>query len=525
MRVIEATGFEPRVQLSSPSRSLASWRPGNLRPVWRKALDVPVRLPNRKELDLAAVLSDPLFFWSIFGSWRDRPIAWSEWQWAFLGDHARFRSIEKSPQIGFSWACALEAVWDALLHLDSNNAFVSVDQREASNKIIYARAAFDGLIPLLQEWVPLTKETQDELWFGEPSRPSQVMSLPNTSAMRGRDQNVYLDESDFYKDGGFTARRAAITRATRGNRVTMGSTCWGEETALDDTMRNSRNFSKAILPYTVAEDPDSIETIEIAAQEFAFDEFAEEYGCIRGGRRDETFSARLLRDCQLDDDEWVVRVPGNVSALRDDARWVREFAGHVHEAMDEGKQLVLGFDVGSSNHPSVLTLLRQDATGRWKQRCLEEIRARRLESQQELLAALLDAYPSLTAVIDVIGIGTQATETLQARYGDKRVVAMRAGTEPDKGPSMMRDQLVTEVKKALESGRLALVADVEQMREFRRTKLVRSAGGRLVVEQPGSRDARTHYDRMWATTYAWWGATAGPRRSVYQDRGLIVVGG
>jgi phage FluMu gp28-like protein len=510
------TSYEPKVLRPRPTSSSPVWRPGSLRPVWSKSLDHTITLRGRS-CTLGDVISDPAYFWRVFGTWRDRPIRFDPWQLDYLRDHSRFRAIEKAPQIGYSWLTALEAGWDAIVHLDASSAFVSVDQREASNKILYLKSAYAGLLDIVQDWVPLSKDSTEELWFGDDARPSQVMSIPNTSAMRGRPQNVYLDESEFYKDGGDEAKKIAMGRATRGYRVNMGSTVAGEGTALDKTMRESKQFSKSRLPYIVASNAESIETIRIAAEELDDETFDEEYGCKRGGAASDTFSAELLRYAQHDAGE--ITLDPEIDKIRDAEAWVASFVDEVKRRLDEMTGLVFAVDVGTSQHPTIVTPIRHDVDDVWRQQAIFEIRNRKLEDQELLLRALLDAYERAVMVLDVIGIGRQAGESLQFRYRN-RFVPMQAGTRPDGMPSMEKHQLVIETKKGLESSKLQLVPDKQQFEQFRRSKLV---GG--IVEQPGTRSGRVHYDRFWAACYGWYVARLGPRRSIYNTRDLIVVGG
>ena len=84
---------------------------------------------------------------------------------------------------------------------------------------------------------------------------------------------------------------------------------------------------------------------------------------------------------------------------------------------------------------------------------------------------------------------------------------------------MLREDMVTELKRAMESRELEILPNVEQMKQFRRTK--RKADGK--IDQPGTMK-RSHYDRFWATAYAAYGIAAGRRtRSPYEDHSLLVV--
>lgn len=480
-------------ELPKPSLSLPRWKPESLRPIWMKAC-------SRTTARSAALLHDPVTFFETFAQYEGEPIRFDPWQRAYLRDHSRFRACEKAPQIGFSWLTACEAVWDAIMHLDSTSAFVSVDMREASEKILYARKLYAELPEVFQAWVPLSKDSSDELWLGDAARPSRIMSLPSTTAagIRGKRMSVYLDEVDFYKDGGRDAFRQALTRLTRGGHMTMGSTCFGIDTKLDEVMQGKeRNFSRARLPWSVAEQQSVVDMITIARQELSTEDFEEEYECVRGGSGIETFSADLLRFAAHE---------LSVSLTLDDA-------------ISRGTAQMIGYDVGASRHPAIATLIEHGADRVWRQTAIVEMRGMSLPKQQAQLEALLKEHPTLSLCIDALGIGMHIAQALEAQFGS-RIVLMKAGSRPEDMPKMDKSEMTTELKRALEAGELQIALDREQSLQLRRTRL--AAGSK--VEQPGSKRA-THYDRFWALAYAWYAVRNAKRESVYERRGLIVIGG
>lgn len=490
-QVAATVDARPGIQLPTASAQLPLWRPDprRLRPVWADARGLSWQ-----------VLLDPVTFWTVLGTYEGDPIRFERWQVADLRDHRRYRACEKAPQIGWSWTRALEALWEALLFRDVTWGFVSVSEREAKEKVLYARKAYEGLPTFVQRWVPLITESNEELGFGESSRVSRLMSFAATASLRGRRMSVTLDECDFYRDGGKEAFRIGMGRATRGGRVNMGSTCWSQDTMLDQVMQGAeRKFSRARYPADVAEHPDVVEALENAMAELGADEVEEEYYCVRGGGGVTTFPSALI-----------------AGATRG--------AGLALDELPPGGRYVAGYDVGASRHPAVLTILQQTHDG-WEQALIDEARddhgaAMTLPAQQKMLEELLGRFPALVLVPDVNGIGMQIGQALREQFGARRVLWMQPGSRPPDLPSQDKGLMITECKRALEAGELWLCQDRDQALQFRRTRLV---GGK--VEQPGSHK-RTHYDRLWAAVYAWYGvaATQG-RHSFYADRELIVIGG
>lgn len=430
-----------------------------------------------------------------FGSYEGEPIVWDPWQVAFLQDHSRYRGVEKAPQIGFSWMTAAEALWEGLLFGGTTSSFVSVDQREAGEKILYAKRLYWELPEPLHEAVSLSKDSVEEMWITDrPGADSRLMSIPATSALRGRKTNVYLDEADFYKDGGEAMHRVALGRITRGGHITIGSTTMGVDTQLDRIMSGEeRNYSRSRFPWTVVTKPEMLETIQVAFEELGEDEFAEEYECARGGGMGTSFPPELLRRCQHGD---------QVVTLED---------------LDPQPAQVIGMDVGTSEHPSIISVLERFPDGVWRQTCLTELRKMSLPKQHILLNELMSRLTTATLAIDSKGIGMHIGQALKQKFR-RRVVEIQPGSKPDGMPPQDRGEFIAEFKRALENGECELAPDREQMLQFRRTRLL--SGGK--VEQRGSRK-RTHYDRAWATMYAWYATRLGGRRSIYERRGLRVL--
>lgn len=430
-----------------------------------------------------------------FGSYEQEPIVLDDWQVLFLWDHSRYRAIEKAPQIGFSWLCAAEALWEAIVFGGMTSSFVSVDQREAGEKILYAKRLYYELPESLHDVIKLTKDSVEELWISDrPGADSRLMSIPATAALRGRKTNVYLDEADFYKDGGESMHRVALGRIARGGHVTVGSTCMGIDTQLDRIMAGEeRNYSRSKLPWPVVSKPEMLETIEVAFQELGEDDFSEEYECQRGGGMGVSFSPELLRRCLHTDD--LVQL----------------------EDLDTQPAQVLGMDVGTADHPTVISVLERFGDGVWRQTCLAELRKLSLPKQHAVLNELMARLPTAVLALDATGIGIHIGQALKAKFR-RRVIEIKVGSKPEGMPEQSRPEFIAEFKRALESGEVELAADREQMLQFRRTKLL--SGGK--VEQRGSKH-RTHYDRAWATMYAWYGTRVGSRRSIYERRGLRIL--
>lgn len=435
---------------------------------------------------------------------------------------------------------ALAALHDCLFYLDTLAGFVSVSLSEAQEKVLIARKAYEQLPEQIRRMVPLVKASESELWFGDVARPSRLVSLPATSALRGRTMTLLvLDEIDFYRDAGADAFRVLVGRIARGGRGVIGSTCFGQDTVLDQVctrgashgegetaaIKKASKFCIGRIPWWAGENEQTRASAEIAASELTPDQFAEEYECERGSAGD-SFPVEMLRAAEHGDGEWIV--------TRDGRLLVPVFADGEQEEgtrpVPEATEIVIGYDVGQSRNPSVASILAA-SDGVWKQRAVyaptdDRGRILGLPAQTEWLSAVLERFPLAVLVIDASGIGAGSAEALEERFPG-RVLAMhasglQAGQRRRASVTVSTDRytMAVELKRALEARECQLVGDREQVKQCQRTRLL--PGHR--IDQPGSR-RRSHYDRFWALVYGWWGVRQGGRRSVYSGRGLLVVGG
>jgi phage FluMu gp28-like protein len=268
----------------------------------------------------------------------------------------------------------------------------------------------------------------------------------------------------------------------------------------DGDLERATRFSRTRLPWTIVEEEKTRENIEMAIGELDPEDAAEEYECLRGGSTSDTFSAKLIL-------QQTHPLPP-LGLLE----W------------EPGGPCVAGFDVGKSRHPSVLSMIEKGSDQVWRQTVLHEPKTEAgdnmtLPDQHVLLRNLLTRAKALTLVVDAGGIGAHIAQALRSEFGD-RVIEMMVGSRPKELPGQSKIDMVTELKRGLEARELELCVDREQAQQFRRTRI--KQGG--AIEQPGSA-RETHYDRFWAMTYAWYGATADQRSdSIYNSKKLVVLG-
>jgi hypothetical protein len=354
------------------------------------------------------------------------------------------------------------------MYENRESAFVSLNERDAQQKIDFAYQLYLGIPPQFRQFVPVINQSKEELIIGHDVNKSKLQSRPASNALRGVSANIYLDETDLYKPGqDKEVYTAAIGRVTRkGQRLTLGSSVFGEATLLSSLMADDNNdFVKARLPWWVTDNQDILESIDIQRRNMDELSFQQEYECHRGDVAGATFSQELIRKSWNDND--------SISA----------------GLLNSADTLVLGYDVGGGVNPAAMTILRQSGT-RWEMTTLESFMGDTLAAQEDMLNTILDEHPNAVCALDATGLGRGIAQNLEKRWGKRRFKAVYFNPRN-------KNEMVSNLKRNLEDGLVTIIRDSQLTRELNRTQLTPTG----VVEQKGN-SRRTHFDLFWALALA-----------------------
>jgi phage FluMu gp28-like protein len=185
------------------------------------------------------------------------PFRLEPYQVRYLNDNAFFRIVNKSRQIGFSTILSGEVVHKACVSEAYKANIISINQKEASDKIEIARNLYHSIPDEFKEMQPSLKpilwtDADTEISFHRPPFTSVVISQPASSAVRGGRKDVYFDEFAHIRDAE-KLYRAAMPAITRGNsRLTIISTPLGQSGLFYDIMTNTQaypQYSRHSVPW------------------------------------------------------------------------------------------------------------------------------------------------------------------------------------------------------------------------------------------------------------------------------------
>jgi phage FluMu gp28-like protein len=151
-------------------------------------------IARQSETDLCGWMATEAGFISGLCSHDGEPIVLEPFQLAFLENTSRFRWVNKSRQVGFSFLMSLEALARCHLRENYTAVFVSFNLEEAKDRVLLARQVFEEMPLAYQK--RLVVDSKTELAFesnGPHRRLSRIISVPS-KAPRGKRGDVLLDE-------------------------------------------------------------------------------------------------------------------------------------------------------------------------------------------------------------------------------------------------------------------------------------------------------------------------------------------
>ena len=186
-----------------------------------------------------------------------QPFRLEPYQVRFLNDRAIFRIVNKSRQIGFSTIIGGEVVQKAAVTPAYKANIVSINQKEAADKITIAGNLYHSIPDEFKESDPVLKPTlwtnsNDEISFHRPPNTSNIISQPASAAVRGGRKDIYFDEFAHIRDAQ-KLYRAAMPAITRGDsRLTIISTPLGQSGLFYDIASNTvayPQYSRHAVPW------------------------------------------------------------------------------------------------------------------------------------------------------------------------------------------------------------------------------------------------------------------------------------
>lgn len=415
------------------------------------------------------------------------------YQARWVRDESRLKLMEKSRQIGISWATAYAAVARTALSTARFDQWVSSRDDIQAQLFLEDCKMWAGHLALAAEDLgeqvidPRDRQTAYVLRFASGRRINSMSSNPNAQA--GKRGGRILDEFALHPDP-----RKLWSIAYPG--IT-----WGGAMEVISTHRGSANFfNQLVREIREGGNPKGISlhrvTLEDALAEGflwklqqtlpaddpiqAMDE-AEYYDFIRSGAADEeSFQQEYM--CRPADDD--------AAFLEYELIARAEYPQGTDWRQTEGGALYAGVDIGRKKDLTVLWVIEKLGDVFYT-RHVEALRAMTKGEQEKVLWPWFERCQRVA--IDNTGLGIGWVDDAQARFGKYRIEAVNFSAQ-------VKEALAYPVRGAMEDRRLRIPHDPKIRADLRSvTKQVTSAGN---IRFTAERTPDGHADRFWALALA-----------------------
>jgi len=423
------------------------------------------------------------------------PITLETYQGAYLSSARRFRCIEKSRQMGFSWIFAGEGVARATLRENYTGVFISYNHDDAKEKIRYARQIAENVPAEFRKRI--VEDSKTHLAFEGKHGVSRLVSLP-CRAPRGKGGDIWLDEFAHYIDdtkiyAGSTALIARVPDA----QLTICSTPAGRRgtfwaIACQETDQRYPSYSRQRVPWWLSrhycKDPAAALADGVAqmpteervrkwglpaiVEQFdtlLVEDFMQEFECAYIDEAHSFYPWSLINPCAKD------------ITLHDD-----------FDGWEVKGRLTAGYDVGRKRDVSALVIV-EEIDGHSFVRYVNAWGRKPFEEQESLLVALMESLPIQRFRIDQNGIGMHLAEIMVNRFGVERVDAATFNAQN-------KELWATDLKILMDKRNITLPRQRDLLVQMHSIRKTTSAHGNHTFDS--EKNARHHGDLYWALALA-----------------------
>ncbi len=388
------------------------------------------------------------------------PAALLVYQQNWVKDQEDVSIWEKSRRIGASWCDASDSVLMAAAAEGMDVLYIGYSEdmtREYIDDCAMWARVFNRAAGAMQEVMFDDTDAKGEIRqikafridFASKSKILALSSRPRS--IRGKQGKVTIDEAAFHDDlPGLM--KAAMAMLIWGGRVRILSSHNGEDNHFNLVLKDCRAGK---LPYSVhkttftdALDAGLYERVKLilgerlkqktrAEWEAAIrakygEDAAEELDCIPKQGSGVYIPRSVVERCQRAGIP-VLRLAKRPEWTLDDTRlaqaevWIKDVLKPAIDAMDPAQRSVFGLDFGRTGDLSYISVLQDQAAGRWRERFALELRRIPFDVQWLIVAYLLEELPLFHhAKFDARGNGQELAEKALQLKGPARVECVMA---------------------------------------------------------------------------------------------------
>lgn len=422
------------------------------------------------------------------------------YQAAWVRDRSRIKLVEKSRQIGFSWATAYDLVRQAALESTRLDTWVSSRDELQARLFLEDCKKFGDILDIaasaLGEGVYKDDGgkpyTSFDLKFNNGTTIHSMSSNPDAQA--GKRGTRVLDEFALHPDP-IKLYAIAYPGITWGGQMAIISTHRGADNFFNKLVQEAKfngnpkkislhrvtledalnqGFLAKLQSKLTAGDPrldmDEQEYFDDVKSKCAdYESFLQEYMCVPADDASVFISADILGGCFYNYGEvWQT------------------------ELQDCAGELYIGVDVGRDNDLTVIWILESIA-GMLFTRRVETLKGMKFSDQEAVLYPYLELQKMRRCCIDQTGLGRQFAERAQERFGKYRVEGVQFTAES-------KERMAYPLRARFEDKTIRIPDTSEIRADIRGVKKTVGAGGAIRFD--AARSENGHSDRFWALALA-----------------------
>lgn len=468
----------------------------------------PQIVSRASEAEFAEFLATEAGFLEGLCSFEDRPLTLEHYQRNFLdftgsdGRKPRFRIVNKSRQVGFSFLVAAESL--ARCHLASGYraVHVSYNLADAKEKILAARALYEELPLRYQKRLAVDSKT--ELAFeprgSKTGHRSRIISNP-ARPPRGRNGDVYLDELGHVgNDAEIYAGATALILRSKG-QLTITSTPLGKRGKFWEIFREEvrpyRRFQRFFVPWWFCE----FFCVDVAAAAIEAPGLSSAERIERFGTEDmqAQFESLPLEDFRQEfegdfvDEAFSFYPYELILPCTDPEMEVAELAEDLPPPRADSR-LVGGVDIGRVKDRTVISIFEErgeSGAPSFEARYIRSLHNVPFREQEEEIRRILAAVPLARLSIDRTGLGRNLAENLGRDWPQ---------VEEFDFTNQSKERLATDFKILLQQRRVVLPRRRELVSDIHAIRRHVTPSGNVIFS--AERTAAGHADMFWSVALA-----------------------
>jgi phage FluMu gp28-like protein len=402
------------------------------------------------------------------------------------------RLVVKSRQIGFSWIIAAEGLHTIEFNVAKKVNYVSINQKEASDKIVYAKQFFYSIPAEIGLRAPIYTSSTFEFSLHEQPDTSYMVSQPASSAIRGGEKDIYFDEFAHVRDAG-VLYDAAVPATTRGNsRFTVISTPLGQSGKFFDIAKDRGRFpgyTIHIVPWYECSimSVDVVESTAIGA-DYSTEDRVRKWGTPKIKEIFANFDLESFQqeyECSFADESvsfypWDLIISGVDDSLNDNE-------------VGEGSDYNIGIDIAKKIDKTVITVSKQDADTGVSTVYKTYESQEKYSDQVKQMDDLIDKIRPKRVSIDATGVGAVISEGLKTKYGS--IIEEITFSQENK------EAWSTKFKGDLQSRRVSFPRIRSLLNETHNIERIKSEAGNYLFRAKN----RGHDDYFWSMMLSLYG--------------------